>query len=183
MQEHLDQGCESCKKTVEMFSALVEFAKEEVAYRPPPDALRIAESYFIPQKLAFRETPGLQLARLTFDSIEHHALQGVRGFDQAARQLMYQCGEVFVDMRFEPKSASNWVTVTGQLVDSRLPEGGVAGITVSLLSRHNSLLSTTTNQLGEFRFFYQEVDRLRVLIELADSTLLVLLPDAESEGA
>jgi hypothetical protein len=35
MQEHLDQGCESCKTTVRMFSALVEFAKQEVVYGPP----------------------------------------------------------------------------------------------------------------------------------------------------
>jgi hypothetical protein len=30
MQKHLDQGCDSCKRTVRMFSALVEFAKQEV---------------------------------------------------------------------------------------------------------------------------------------------------------
>src|SRR5580704_1969418 len=35
MQEHLHQGCESCKTTVRMFSALVEFAKQEVVYGPP----------------------------------------------------------------------------------------------------------------------------------------------------
>jgi|SRR5580700_364602 hypothetical protein len=117
--------------------------------------------------------------RLRFDSVEHPALEGIRGTHLAPRQLMYQCGAVFVDMRFEPKPASNRVALMGQLVDTRQLEGGVAGISVSLLSRNNILFATTTNQFGEFHFLYQEADHLRLLIELVESCLLVRLPDAE----
>lgn len=183
MQKHLDQDCGRCAKTVRMWTSIVEFARLETTYEPPDGAFRIAESYLVPFKLALRKKQRLQLARLTFDSFQHQALQGVRGSDTVSRQFMYQCGDVFIDMRRELKLPSNLMILAGQVVDSRQPASGVADIPVSLVCRGDTLLETTTNQLGEFRFSFQAVKHLSVLFGTKEAALLVLLPDSETDVA
>jgi hypothetical protein len=152
---------------------------DEGQYEPPAGELRIVESYLVPFKLASRRTQILQLARLTLDSFDRQALEGIRGFDIVSRQLMYQCGEVYVDMRLEPKAASNLMILAGQVVDSREAEGGLAGIPISLLSEGNIMFDVTTNQLGEFQFSFQPARQLELLIGIKDTALLVLVPDDE----
>jgi hypothetical protein len=179
MQKHLDQNCSDCKKTVEMWTSIVELSRHAIAYEPPLSALRIAESYLIPFKLALPQAHALQLARPVFDSFESPALEGVRGLDTVPQQLMYQCGDFFIDVRLEPKPASNSMVLAGQVVDSRKPGSGLAGIPVSLFGKGHSLFETATNQLGEFHFSFQAEQRLRLLFDMEETALLVLLPDAE----
>lgn len=179
MQKHLDEGCSTCKKTVEVWTSLVEFARHEDSYKPPATALRCAESYLFPFKLALREKQDLQLGRLTFDSFESQMAAGIRGFDEVPRQLMYQCGDVVIDMRLEPKAHSNLMALAGQVVDSRRPAGGVAGIPVSILSKEDTLSETTTNQFGEFHFSFQPVEHLKLLLGMERTGLFLLLPDSD----
>jgi hypothetical protein len=73
--------------------------------------------------------------------------------------------------------------LAGQVVDSRQPASGVADIPVSLVCRGDTLLETTTNQLGEFRFSFQAVKQLSVLFGTKEAALLVLLPDSETDAA
>ena len=47
MQEHLDHGCGNCLKMLKTWAAMVEFARRELFYEPPPSAIRNAESYFV----------------------------------------------------------------------------------------------------------------------------------------
>lgn len=182
MQKHLDEGCNRCAKTVRMWTSMVEFARLEATYEPPDSTFRVARSYFVPFKLGLRQELRPQLARLTFDSFERQVLQGVRGLDIAPRQLMYQCGSVFIDMRRELKPSSEMV-LAGQIVDSREPAGGVGGIPVSLLCGGDTLLKTTTNHLGEFRFSFEAVKDVNMLFRMKDTALLVQLPGNETEAA
>ena len=179
MLKHLDEGCDRCRKTVELWASIADFAKQEAGYEPPANAVRIAESYFISLTEALRQTEGTRLAALTFDSFEHHALAGIRGSDPVPRQLMYQCGSVFIDMRLEPKQTSDLMVIAGQVMDSRRPASGLAGIPVSLLRSGDTLFETTTNQLGEFHFSFRAAQRLRLLFGMKDAPLLLQLPEAE----
>jgi len=183
MQKHLDNDCGRCAKTVQMWKSIVEFARLEATYEPPDSAFRVAESYLVPFKLALPKKLRLHLARLTFDSFQHQALQGIRGFDTVSRHLMYQCGEVFIDMRRELHLPSNLMVLAGQVVDSRQPASGVADIPVSLVCRGETLQETTTNQLGEFRFSVQAVKHLNVLFGMKEAAFLVPLPDSETDAA
>ena len=76
MQEHLGRDCARCKKTVEMWTSLVEFSRHEALNEPPASALRVAESFLIPLRLALRPRQMLQLAQAVLDSFEGPALQG-----------------------------------------------------------------------------------------------------------
>ena len=183
MLKHLDEDCSRCKKTVGTWTSVAEFFKHEATYKPPVDARRIAQSYLAPFKLALRQTQVLRLARPTFDSFERPTLTGVRGFDSGPQQLMYQCGSVFIDLRLESKPATHSMALAGQVVDSGQPEGGLEGIPVSLLSKGDTWLETTTNQLGEFHFSFPPAQHLRLLFGMKGTAWLVLLPDGEAGTA
>jgi hypothetical protein len=183
MQKHLDENCGRCRKTMELWTSIIGFAKQEVTYEPPASALRIAESYIIPLRTALRQTEGARLARLTFDSFERQATAGIRGFDPVPRQLMYRCGNVFIDMRLVPAQTSDLMVIVGQVMDSQQPGSGVAGIPVSLLRSGDTLFETTTNQLGEFHFSFRAAQRLGLLFGMKSSPLLLQLPDADAEPA
>lgn len=175
MQKHLDEGCEHCKKTVEVWGVVADFAKQEVTYSPPPEILRVCESYISPFT-TYRGAKGFQLARLTFDSFEQQLIAGIRGSDASPRQLMYQCGDVFIDMRVEPKP-SDQLVLAGQIVQSGQTAGGVAAAPVSVLSGDKTVCSTTTNELGEFHLSFQSPGYLQILFTLETSKFLVLLPN------
>jgi len=183
MQRHLDENCERCRKTVGMWTSVAAFARQESAYEPPASALRIAESYLAPFKLAARRTSILDLAKRTFDSFENQALAGVRGSGPAPQQLMYQCGNVFIDLRLESKPDSRSMALAGQVVDSEQPGGVLGGIPVSLLSKEDAWLETTTNHLGEFHFSFPPARHLRLLVTTEGKSVLVVLPDADAAQA
>lgn len=182
MLKHLDENCSRCRKTVGMWTSVAEFLEHEVAYEPPASALRIAKSYLAPFKLALRQTQVLRLARPTFDSFEGQALAGVRGFDPAPQQLMYQCGNVIIDLRLEPKPNTRSMALAGQVLDSAQPGGSLAGIPVFLLSREDTWLETTTNQLGEFHFSFPPAQHLRLLFGMEGTAWLVQLPETKGSA-
>ena len=182
MQKHLDEDCSRCQKTVGMWTSIVTFAKHEATYDPPASALRVAKSYLAPFRLASLQTRVLQLAKCTFDSFASQVLAGVRGSEPVPQQLMYRCGNVSIDLRLEPKPATRSMALAGQVLDSGHPGGGLAGIPVSLLSREDTWLETTTNQLGEFHFSFPAAHHLRLLFGMQGAAWLVLLPDTEAAG-
>ncbi|MGH9642425.1 MAG: hypothetical protein ACRD3Q_08360 [Terriglobales bacterium] len=182
MQKHLDEGCADCKKTQALWDSVQNFAHREMTYEPPANALRIAESYLAPFKLASGRSQTLRLATPTFDSFAGQALAGLRGSGLAPQQLMYKCGNVFIDLRLEPKPATRSIALAGQIVSSEKPAGGVEGIPVSLLAKKETWLETTTNQLGEFHFSFPPGQHLELLFGTKGASVLVVLPDAEGLG-
>lgn len=179
MQKHLNEDCDACKRTVQLWTSVADFAKQETAYDPPSDRVRVVQSFLAPFKLGLRESQRLHLGHLTFDSLNQHVLQGMRGSDATTRQLMYQFGPLFVDMRLEPRPDSSIMALTGQVVDSREPLGGMAGIPVSIIGSGDTLSETVTNPLGEFRFDLHSSGHLRLLLRLDEGTLLLVVRDLE----
>jgi hypothetical protein len=180
MQRHLDEGCSDCTETVQTWRLVSEYARQEVPYEPPSSSLRIARSYFAPFSLASKQPTGAQIAQLTFDSFARRAQVGIRGSDPLPRQLMYQFGDLFIDLRLEPKSTSNQVVLVGQIADSGHPSWNAEGIPVSLLSGSQTLLQTSANQSGEFHFSFRKSEHLQLSIGLKEAAVLLSLPDAES---
>jgi hypothetical protein len=180
MQKHLDEGCNGCTETVQTWKSVKEYARQEVSYEPPSSSLRLAKSYFAPFKLASKQASGIQIARLSFDSFAGQVQVGVRGTDQLPRQLMYEYDDIFIDLRVEPKVASNEVLLVGQIADAGHPSGSGEGIPVSLLSGSIPLLQTSANQSGEFRFSFRPSKHLQLSIGLKETAFLLSLPDAEA---
>lgn len=176
MQKHLDENCAACQKTALTWASITDFAKREKTYEPPASALRMALSYFAPLSLTSQRRVPL-LARCTFDSFET-ATEGLRSSGPVLQHLMYQCGNVVIDLRMEPKPDTRSVILAGQIVDSGQPSF-MEGIPVSLLSTEETWLETTTNQLGEFHFSFAPARHLKLLFGTEGTAVLVLLPDPE----
>jgi hypothetical protein len=179
MQKHLDEDCSRCRETAGMLASIAAFVRRETSYEPPADSLSVARSYLAPFKLAASRSRLLQMAKRTFDSFQSPAIAGVRGSDAVSQQLMYQCGNVFIDLRLEPKPDTRSVILAGQVLNSGEPGGGcMGGVPVSLLSQESPWLETTTNHLGEFHFSFPPGRQLKLLFGTEGNAVLVLLPDA-----
>lgn len=183
MQEHLDQGCDSCLKMVETWAAIVEFTRREPFYEPPAGAVRSAVSYFFPFSLTLKAKTDVRILRRVFDSCGLGVLNGIRASGTAPRQLMYNSCSVFIDLRAEQKPDSGWIALTGQVVDARLTDGVREEIPVLLFSKGDTKLETTTNQFGEFNFSFKPVGHLGVLLGMKEFALLLLLPEGFGEGS
>ncbi len=183
MEKHLSEGCRTCVKTVQTWKSVTECARRDISYEPPASALRIAESYFVPIKLAMNQATHMNVARLMFDSFQRRAAEGIRGSDPLPRQLMYKCNEVFIDVRLEPAPLSNQMVLVGQIADPRQPARCVEGMAVSLLHDKDTLFQTLTNEFGEFRFSFRASERLQLLVGTNETSVVVPLPDAEAGAA
>jgi hypothetical protein len=177
MQQHLDQNCGTCRKIVEMWARMVDFARREPFYEPPVGAVRNAVSYFFPFSMTLKETADVRILRHVFDSFALGALNGIRGAGIAPRQLMYNSHSVFVDLRVEQKQGSDSIALTGQVVDAQLTNGTFEEIPISLFSKGDTELETTTNRFGEFNFSFKAIGPLGLLLSIKDFALLLLLPE------
>lgn len=178
MQEHLDQGCGSCLKVLRMWATIVEFARCERFYEPPAGAVRNAVSYFFSFGLTLRQRADLRILRHVFDSFDLcSALDGIRSSGTAPRQLMYESDGVFIDLRVEQKLGSDWMDLTGQVLDAHVTDEILEVVPVSLLSKGNTVLQTTTNQFGEFNCSFNAIGHLGLLLTMKQVALLLALPE------
>ena len=177
MQEHLDQGCGTCLKMLKTWAAMVEFARRELFYEPPAGAIRNAESYFVSLGHHLKARAAVRVVRHVFDSFGLGALQGIRGAGTAPRQLMYNSYSVFIDLRVEQQPGSDWIGLTGQVVDAHSKDGALEQIPVLLFSTGDRGLETATNQYGEFNFSFKAIGHLGVLLSMKKFALLLMLPE------
>jgi hypothetical protein len=181
MQAHLEQGCDYCLKLVGTWATVAEFARRGLFYEPPARALRNAESYFYSWSLLLKERSDVCILQHVLDSHDVGELVGVRGFDTAPRQLMYNSYSVFIDLRVEQKPGSDWMALTGQVVDAQLPDGKLEEIPVLLFGKGDSTVQTTTNQFGEFNFSFKAIGHLGLLLKMKNIALLLLLPESSGQ--
>ena len=183
MQRHLEQGCTACLHTVATWQSIYDFALREPAYEPPAAALRLAEAYFVPFKLASKAPQGIEVAQLAFDSRLQPLRGDVRGGAVGPRQLVYRCGDVCIDMRFEPRPGSNWVVLAGQVMDEKAPLESLSKIPVSLLSSGDTVSETITDEFGEFHLGFTSMRHLQLFLGLERSAVVVPLPDNQRDAA
>jgi hypothetical protein len=168
---------------LKMWAAMLEFAPRELFYEPPPIAIRIAESYFVSLGLTLKERPDVRILRHMFDSFALGALQGVRSAGTAPRQLMYNSSSVFINLRVEQKPGSDWMTLTGQVVDANLTDGELKEIPVVLFCKGDNELETTTNLFGEFTLSFNAIGHLAVLLSMRKVALLLMIPEGLAGNA
>jgi len=176
MRAHLNQGCEECRQTYEAWQRFVEIAKQEAWDVAPESAIRFVKAAFaLRRRVAFRQ--GLaHVAERIFDSFQEPLPMGLRGSPASPRQLLYQAGNLLIDLRLEQNPGASGA-LTGQVVSAQSGQStGCAGVV--LLREPNTVIAQTiTNSLGEFQLDFERQDDLRVCLELLDGTLLdVVLP-------
>ena len=182
IEQHLGSGCRACTKTAAIWEAVMKFAQHEQQRTPPAVAVRVATSFY--RALHSPPRVDLEIAHLTFDSLAQAELAGIRGTsNSAARQLLYKCGTLCIDMRLEPQPGSNYVVLVGQLVDAHSPLKACEDIAVSLVGDGDKLSETTTNTFGEFHFGFESVKHMQLFFGMDRTALVVPLPDAAEEAA
>lgn len=164
MRQHLAKGCRKCQKINELWRGVAKSAAQEHLYVPPDYALRSVRGQFGLSR-ALPWCAGLiETARVVFDSFKRPIPAGVRSAGSAPRQLIYQVGEYFLDVKMERDPGSKKLNLIGQIRDSQDPAKKMADSPVILLRGQDRLGQTTTNDFGEFRLEFDRRDNLWLAI-------------------
>lgn len=177
MKSHLER-CNECQANFRMWSAVNKAAANDSDYAPPEDALRIARSKFMPAGESGGALSGW-VAKLLFDSAQQPMTVGVRGSVNICRQLLYQYGHRFIDLRVEKQPARNELSLTGQIQETT---GQPASIPVVLYSGHEAIQHTNTNAMGEFQMAFVPAEDLHIEIDVKEKKIRVRVPEV-SEAA
>jgi hypothetical protein len=166
MQRHLDDGCEKCTATLQTWESVLSVAERESVLTPPDDVVRIVK--------AFAAVPEASTGvRLVFDSNLQPAPAGIRG-SIAARQLLYQTDQYYVDLRLEPRRESDRGCLVGQVMNRSGKDWVAQGIAVRLKTGNLPVAETTANQFGEFQFDFEAASDLCISIVQDQDTEVVL---------
>ena len=150
MQRHLEQGCAKCSKAFRLWQRVLDLARGEAFYHPPASAVRVVQGLYALHGPPATKSRATRLARLLLDSFRKPLPAGARATGTSPRQLLYQVGKLFVDLRMEPQAGSNRLSVVGQVFDSAQPHTGMQDIPVFLANAEGHCARATTNRFGEF---------------------------------
>ena len=168
LEQHLSSGCAECMENEKLWSEVYLSAQREPDYSPPEDAVRLAKASFMPVEPEKTSALG-QIAELIFDSISQPLAPAFRGgvetVGSGARTLLYQSGDIRVDMWVEGRSP-NRLNVMGQVLNLHQSDQMVDKAKVVLLQGERSLARTMTNELGEFQLEFRLHDDMRLAIEV-----------------
>ncbi len=187
LSQHLEKGCARCGKTLRLWKAVLDVAKDEAAYRPPDAALRQLRGQFAlqrPKSLVHRMA---ERAALVFDSFRERQPAGVRATGVPARQLLYKAGRYTVRLRVEPVNDAERVSIVGQILDAQDPPTALQDIAVLALKGSRTVDRTLTNHLGEFVLEPDAAENLRLCVGVAEIGTFTVEPPratakAETDG-
>jgi hypothetical protein len=151
MDQHLQEGCSQCKKTLSLWQKVRQTAKSAAECLPPEHAVRIAKAGFAAARLqgTAARVPGL--VEVLFDSFLQPLVQGARSSASGTRQMLYRAEPYQVDLQIEAKPGANKLVVTGQLLDLRNPDAPGRDVAVTISNLRGDMVQTVTNEFGEFR--------------------------------
>ena len=116
-------------------------------------------------------------ARIVFDSFLQPLADGVRSAQISDHRLLYESGDVMVDLSLEPRRDSQRVRLMGQILDAK-PGPQLRSAPVVLQGQTEPIETSTTNELGEFQFDFDPGPDLRLEIGVRENHWLSLeLPD------
>ena len=121
----------------------------------------------------------LDSARLVFDSSLQPSPAGVRSAPLVDHRLLYECGDVMVDLWLEPHRDSNRIKLVGQILHEVKSGSLLPCSPVVLQSKLEPMEATTTNELGEFCLDFDPHPHLRLEIGVRKNHWVsVELPDS-----
>lgn len=151
MRKHLEDGCKRCAKTVALWEKVRRSGAAEKSYQPAADAVHMAKTAFVGSALAGKTRERGRLVEVLFDSFLQPVLEGARSGATGTRQMLYRADPYQIDLHIERKPEGDHLIITGQMLDMRHPEKVGRDVKVTLSNHSGHLISTVTNQFGEFR--------------------------------
>jgi hypothetical protein len=169
MQRHINDGCNECTTTLRILHGVVAIAKNEMAFAPPDDTVRVVKGQFA--AVSHRTAPWI---RLLFDSDLQPVMAGVRG-SVSARQFLYETEDYYIDLRLEPRKEADRTCLVGQVLNRAASKDRSAdGIAVRLQKGKLPVAETATNKFGEFQLEFDAVKDLSLSIGAEEENLIVL---------
>jgi hypothetical protein len=180
LQQHLEDGCETCRQSFRLWQVVAAVADSEVRNEVPDALVRSARAAFMEWHRLYRLAERIRTARLVFDSLLAPLPSGVRSEGSTPRRILWQAGEWSCDLRFEP-SIGKRIIVMGQVIKSRQPSGSIAGSSILLMTTKTLVAETTVNQFGEFQLQFEQANGLRIFIDIPGGRpVAILLPDLDN---
>ncbi len=149
MLRHIDEGCEPCRREVELLLAVHTFSRQQREAEPPVDVVRLAQAIYTPpprREGALRRLVG----RLVFDSFAQPAVAGVRQVGSAGQQMAFEAGQYHIDLRLHGEMDSSRIALAGQIVSREAPQGGLGASSIELLAGRKVVAEAASNEFGEF---------------------------------
>jgi hypothetical protein len=168
MELHLAKGCLDCTASRNSWKQVQAVALRESSFAPPENAVRMVKLIFAENSVA--DQSGAAVANLTFDTFALPALAGVRSASAAgARQMVYEADGLAVDLRFDSSPFSQMLSLTGQVLDKRLPDTLLEHSEVILWTQKGlPIAETKANAFGEFNLEFEPQNHLRLSVRVIE---------------
>ena len=173
---HLGGSCAKCTADSAWYQQVKLVAASDDSVEPPAwilkRAIRIFDSQAARTSLPRRATR--LIASLLFDSLERPVLAGARSSRLEGRQLLYQAEYYSIDLQVALLDQTR-AELTGQILrEGELMFQSVAGLQLDLMRDGDSILSTVTNERGEFRVETIELGSYDLRVDAQEASITIV---------
>jgi len=177
---HLEAGCPECEHTLRLWAALLSVADQQTSDQPVEAIRDEMKRLRRPRPEPIGERVSRAVA-LVFDSFRQPQLAAVRATGLSPRHLLYKAGRYTIKLEVELGTATDRLSIVGQILNEQDPTGVLRDIAVRALKGSVTLDRTLTNELGEFHLEPDASERLQLSIDVPEiGTFSVHPPHAES---
>jgi len=172
MESHVKEGCDECRKLLDMWTEALDISRRESQYQPPAEAVRSAKAAFVPEA-NWRWFPQIaQTTRLIFDSLIEPVPSAVRGATATTRQFLQEAQPFVVDLRVDYGPVRGFVRIIGQVLNSAEPNKGVENIELYLLKGEELATRATANASGEFALEFEDVETRSLFADIGGQRVI-----------
>lgn len=163
MQQHLDEGCDSCAELKRLCTAICQAGAHQSEFAPPDGIVRNVKAHFHALAAMDAAPSGIELL---FDSLLQPAIGGTRASVASARQILFKVGTIFLDFRVELEPNAESATLVGQVLDSATPRRPLADVPVVVQAAGEELAGTVSSRTGEFQLDFPLRHDLQMWVKL-----------------
>jgi|RhiMethySRZTD1v2_1073278.scaffolds.fasta_scaffold1272720_1 hypothetical protein len=181
MQLHVEM-CAACRETASLFGKIWETAHEMAKDSLPQGWLQRAEQIFADQMLQPLQSMDACIAVLAFDSLSAATPENVRTGSHPGRHMLYHTANCALYMKLdEGQTDPAQVSIVGQITDRGHPERAISNTPIFLLNGNKVLVTTSSNEFGEFQLACKTRRRLQISFPFDGSRIDVKLDDVLKE--
>jgi hypothetical protein len=176
VRSHLVTGCGRCEGDRDWYQQLKVVAATDDTIEPPPWVLKRSLRIFdaVRSRTSFAGLTSRLIASLVFDSLRRPAPAGARSTAVEGRQMLYQAETYSIDLQvavLDPSCAE----LTGQILrEGELMFESVSGLQLDLIHDGETVVSTVTNDRGEFRVTTIDMGSYDLRVDTSDASITIV---------
>ena len=182
VSSHLAAGCSRCDTDRSWYQQVKVVAASDDSVEPPPWVLKRALRLFAvpPSSIGIGARVRAVVASLIFDSFSRPAVAGARSSGVEGRQLLYRAQDYSIDVQVAA-SDEKLAELNGQILrEGELMFESVTGLQLDLMVNGGTVLSTVTNDRGEFTIPAVEFGSYDLRVDAYEASITIVgLPIAE----